>query len=226
MENANKVILEEENEVVVQDEAKIKSIKIRELIFRYSSLVLLIISFVYFTVYGFLENPFLPSGTASEIGLKHPIAFKFWGVTSGSALACNLCYMYSHNEFKNKKAKIAGYVCMVLGVISIMTCVHVPSTRVFGLQMIVHWGTALSFALFFATAIILFLVFPKNENKQYKLTAIIFGLILLAIVIALLIFDKNGFIESLPMWVAYIIIFLINFTPVYKNKSEIDKYKK
>ena len=183
----------------------------------------MVISFIYFTVYGFLENPFLPSGTASEIGLKYPLAFKFWGVTSGSALACNLCYMYLHNEFKNNKAKIVGYVCMALGVVCIMTCVHVPSTRVFGLQMIVHWGTALSFALFFAVALILFLVFPKNKNKQYFITTLVFAFILLCIVIALLIWGKNGFIESLPMWAAYVIIFLINFTPVYKNKSEIVK---
>ena len=196
---------------------------IKEKIFKYSSLSLLIISFIYFTVYGFLENPFLPSGTASEIGLKYPIAFKFWGVTSGSALACNLCYMYLHNEFKTNKAKIAGYVCMALGVICIMTCVHVPSTRTFGVQMIVHWGTALSFALFFAIALMLFLIFPKNKNKQYLITTIAFGALLLGIVIALLIWGKNGFIESLPMWAAYVIIFLINFTPVYKNKSEIQK---
>ena len=200
-----------------------KSSLAKEKIFRYSSLALLVISFIYFTVYGFLENPFLPSGTASEIGLKYPIGFKFWGVTSGSALACNLCYMYLHNEFKNDKAKMAGYVCMALGVICIMTCVHVPSTRIFGVQMIVHWGTALSFALFFAIALILFLVFPKNKNKQYFITTIAFGALLLGIVVALLIWGKNGFIESLPMWAAYIIIFLVNFTPVYKNKSEIQK---
>lgn len=205
--------VEENNSIQNEDNNKIK-----ELIFKYSSLVLLVVSFIYFTVYGFLENPFLPSGTASEIGLKYPLAFKFWGVTSGSALACNLCYMYLHNEFKNNKVKIIGYVCMALGVVCIMTCVHVPSTRVFGLQMIVHWGTALSFALFFAIALILFLVLPKEKNKKYFITTIVFGALLLCIVIALIIWGKNGFIESLPMWAAYVIIFLVNFTPLYKNK--------
>lgn len=205
--------VEENNSIQNKDNNKIK-----ELIFKYSSLVLLVVSFIYFTVYGFLENPFLPSGTASEIGLKYPLAFKFWGVTSGSALACNLCYMYLHNEFKNNKVKIIGYVCMALGVVCIMTCVHVPSTRVFGLQMIVHWGTALSFALFFAIALVLFLVFPKEKNKKYFITTIVFGALLLCIVIALIIWGKNGFIESLPMWAAYVIIFLVNFTPLYKNK--------
>lgn len=211
-----------ENNIQKNDETQMKNLTLKENIFKYSSLVLLVVSFIYFTVYGFLENPFLPSGTASEIGLKYPIAFKFWGVTSGAALATNLCYMYTHNGFKYRQAKIAGYVCMVLGVICIMTCVHVPSTRVFGLQMIVHWGTALSFALFFAIALILFLVFPKNKNKQYQLTTIIFAAMLLCIIIALIIWGKNGFIESLPMWAAYIIIFLVNFTPVYKNKSIIE----
>lgn len=190
---------------------------IKELVFKYSSLALWIISFIYFTVYGFLENPFLPSGTASEIGLKYPLAFKFWGVTSALALATNLCYIYRHNEFKKKAVKIVGFVCMALGVVCIMTCVHVPSTREFGLQMIIHWGTALSFALFFAISLMLFLLFPKMPNKQYKLTAILFGVILLLIIIALLIWDKNGFIESVPMWAAYIIIFLVNFTKVYKK---------
>lgn len=212
-ENYAKNNVEENNSIQNKDNNKIK-----ELIFKYSSLVLLVVSFIYFTVYGFLENPFLPSGTASEIGLKYPLAFKFWGVTSGSALACNLCYMYLHNEFKNNKVKIIGYVCMALGVVCIMTCVHVPSTRVFGLQMIVHWGTALSFALFFAIALILFLVFPKEKNKKYFITTIVFGALLLCIVIALIIWGKNGFIESLPMWAAYVIIFLVNFTPLYKNK--------
>ena len=189
----------------------------KDLIFKYVGLVLWIVSFIYFTVYGFLRNPFLPDGTASEIGLQYPIAFKFWGVTSGAALAVNLCYIYKSNEFKYNKVKTIGYVCMALGVICIMTCVHVPSTRIFGLQMIVHWGTALSFALFFATALILFLVFPKNKNKQYLITTYCFAALLVGIVIALLIWGKNGFIESLPMWMAYIIIFLVNFTKVYKR---------
>ncbi len=210
----------------ITEEQMIKDIKLKDSIFKYSSLILLVVSFIYFTVYGFLENPFLPSGTASEIGLKYPTAFKFWGVTSGSALTVNLCYLYRHNEFKFSKIKTIGYVCMALGVVCIMTCVHVPSTRIFGLQMIIHWGTALSFALFFAAALILFLLFPKNKNKQYLITTLSFGILLLGIVIALLIWGKNGFIESLPMWAAYIIIFLVNFTPVYKNKSEIDIYKK
>ncbi len=205
---------------------RVKKIKLCDEIFKYSSLILLVISFIYFTVYGFLRNPFLDTGTASEIGLEFPIAFKFWGVTSGSALACNLCYIYRHNEFKNKIIKIIGYICMILGVICIMTCVHVPSTRIKGLQMYIHWGTALSFALFFAAALILFLVFPKVKNMQYIYTTIAFGILLLGIVIALIIWGKNGFIESLPMWAAYVIIFLVNFTPVYKNKSEINIYNK
>ncbi len=210
----------------LNEQNRVKKIKILDDIFKYSSLVLLVVSFIYFTVYGFLRNPFLDTGTASEIGLEFPIAFKFWGVTSGSALACNLCYMYRHNAFKSNAVKIIGYVCMVLGVICIMTCVHVPSTRIKGLQMYIHWGTALSFALFFATALILFLLFPKVKNAQYLYTTIAFGILLLCIVIALIIWGKNGFIESLPMWAAYVIIFLVNFTPVYKNKSEINVYSK
>lgn len=186
---------------------------IREKIFKYTAMVLLIGSFIYFTVYGFLSNPFLPSGTASEIGLKYPTAFKFWGFTTSLALTVNLVYTYTRKPLSKKAASIAGYVCMGLGVACLMTCVHIPSTREPGLQMYAHWSTALLFAVFFAAAIVLHLLFPEKPNKKYKITLICFAAILVAIIIALLAAGKNGFIESLPMWAAYIIIFLDNFTP-------------
>lgn len=189
---------------------------IKEKIFKYTAMLLLIGSFIYFTVYGFLRNPFLPSGTASEIGLEYPTAFKFWGFTTSLALSVNLIYTYTHMPFKYKKAMIAGYVCMALGVVCLMTCVHIPSTREPGLQMYAHWSTALLFALFFAAAIVLHLLFPAKPNKKYKITLICFAALLGAIVIALIAAGKNGFIESLPMWAAYIIIFLDNFTPVLR----------
>lgn len=192
---------------------------IREKIFKYTAMVLLIGSFIYFTVYGFLSNPFLPSGTASEIGLKYPTAFKFWGFTTSLALTVNLVYTYTRKPLSKKAASIAGYVCMGLGVICLMTCVHIPSTREPGLQMYAHWSTALLFAVFFAAAIVLHLIFPPKPNKKYKIALICFCALLGVIVIALLAAGKNGFIESLPMWAAYIIIFLDNFTPALTVKD-------
>lgn len=192
---------------------------IREKIFKYTAMVLLIGSFIYFTVYGFLSNPFLPSGTASEIGLKYPTAFKFWGFTTSLALTVNLVYTYTRKPLSKKAASVAGYVCMGLGVACLMTCVHIPSTREPGLQMYAHWSTALLFAVFFAAAIVLHLIFPPKPNKKYKIALICFCALLGAIIIALLAAGKNGFIESLPMWAAYIIVFLDNFTPALTVKD-------
>ena len=193
--------------------------ELRGMIFKYTAMVLLIGSFIYFTVYGFLSNPFLPSGTASEIGLKYPTAFKFWGFTTSLALTVNLVYTYTRKPLSKKAASIAGYVCMGLGVACLMTCVHIPSTREPGLQMYAHWSTALLFAVFFAAAIVLHLIFPPKPNKKYKIALICFCALLGVIVIALLAAGKNGFIESLPMWAAYIIIFLDNFTPALTVKD-------
>ena len=67
-----------------------KRAAVKEAVFKYVAMALLIGSFIYFTVYGFLSNPFLESGTASEIGLKYPTAFKFWGFTTSLALTVNL----------------------------------------------------------------------------------------------------------------------------------------
>ena len=226
--DVNKKVTEVEEvaagDVAVADEAapsekRADKADIREKIFKYTAMVLLIGSFIYFTVYGFLSNPFLPSGTASEIGLKYPTAFKFWGFTTSLALTVNLVYTYTRKPLSKKAASIAGYVCMGLGVACLMTCVHIPSTREPGLQMYAHWSTALLFAVFFAAAIVLHLIFPPKPNKKYKIALICFCALLGVIVIALLAAGKNGFIESLPMWAAYIIIFLDNFTPALTVKD-------
>lgn len=226
-ENKNKMTCEAEETAAgdaavngaVSYAARATRSEISEKIFKYTAMVLLIGSFIYFTVYGFLSNPFLPSGTASEIGLKYPTAFKFWGFTTSLALTVNLVYAYTRKPLSKKAASVAGYVCMGLGVACLMTCVHIPSTREPGLQMYAHWSTALLFAVFFAAAIVLHLIFPPKPNKKYKIALICFCALLGAIIIALLAAGKNGFIESLPMWAAYIIVFLDNFTPALNVKE-------
>lgn len=175
---------------------------------RFFVMTWLIVGFIYITAYGFLLNPLVY--TASMIGLKYPLAFKFWGVISAISLALNINYAYKRYGYKGKP----GYISMALGAVCIMTTVHIPSTEIMGLQLIAHWGTALLFAIFFAAAIILLLL-KFVKRKPFKNTLIAFGCCLALMLILLAAFGKNGVIESIPMWAAYVILFLINFTSVY-----------
>lgn len=175
-------------------------------------LVAWVVGVVYITVYGFLKNPI--EYTASMIGLDYPVAFIFWGILSSIALFLNIRLMYRRYRIRNR----IGYICMALGSVCIMTTVFIPSTEEMGLQLIAHWGTALLFAVFFAAAIILFLILlARKKDRASLITLIAFALILILMLALLGVFGKNGLIESLPMWAAYLILFLYNYTPVYRT---------
>lgn len=179
----------------------------------------LIAGFIFFTVYGFIDNPDLAK-TASVIGKTHPRLFIWWAVFSGVSLYLNLQYLYKLNSFKNEKLAKFGNICTYLGFICIFACVNIPSVEPEDgkpLQMAAHWSTALLFAAFFAAAIIAFLL-HKSMQKSIKhlVMLIVLAATLVLMVVLLLIFGKSGGIESIPMWVAYIIIFLLNYTKPFQ----------
>ena len=179
----------------------------------------LIAGFVFFTVYGFIDNPDLAK-TASVIGKTHPRLFVWWAVFSGVSLYLNLQYLYKLNSFKNEKLAKFGNVCTYLGFICIFACVNIPSVEPEDgkpLQMAAHWSTALLFAAFFAAAIIAFLL-HKTMQKSIKHLVMLITLAatLVLMVVLLVLFGKSGGIESIPMWVAYIIIFMLNYTKPFQ----------
>ena len=183
----------------------------------------LIAGFVFFTVYGFIDNPDLAK-TASVIGKTHPRLFVWWAVFSGISLFLNLQYLYKLNSFRDGKLAKVGNICTYLGVFCIFACVNIPSVEPEDgkpLQMVAHWSMALLFAAFFAAAIIVFLL-HKSMQKSVKhiIMLAVLSLTLVLMVVLLLIFGKSGGIESIPMWVAYIIVFLMNYAkPFQESKS-------
>ena len=179
----------------------------------------LIAGFIFFTVYGFIDNPDLAK-TASVIGKTHPRLFVWWAVFSGVSLYLNLQYLYKLNSFRDGKLAKVGNICTYLGVICIFACVNIPSVEPEDgktLQMIAHWSTALLFAAFFAAAIIVYLLhMSMKKSVKHLIMLIVLSLTLVLMVVLLAIFGKSGEIESIPMWVAYIIVFLMNYTKPFQ----------
>ena len=182
----------------------------------------LIAGFIFFTVYGFIDNPDLAK-TASVIGKTHPRLFVWWAVFSGVSLYLNLQYLYKLNNFKTEKLAKIGNICTYLGFICIFACVNIPSVEpedVKPLKMAAHWSTALLFAAFFAAAIIAFLLYKSMQKSvKHLIMLIVLALTLVLMIVLLLIFGKSGGIESIPMWVAYIIVFLLNYTKPFQPEK-------
>ncbi|MBR4049281.1 MAG: hypothetical protein IKK09_02170 [Clostridia bacterium] len=184
----------------------------------------------FITWYGFLSFPeqfgnILTDVTASMLGLRYPWYFKLWGVLASLSIFTNTLYMYRKNNYFGK----AGVIVTSLGCASIFITVNVPSA---GLDLVMtprclgHWATALIFAFLGAAGVIIFLFHKcKQKDRKYIIATVIFIAVLL-IMLALLVFvGKSAFIENLPMWVAYALLFIINFTTFFDNKNAAKSVK-
>lgn len=186
--------------------------------------------FAFITWYGFLSFPeqfgnILTDVTASMLGLRYPWQFKLWGVLASLSIFTNTLYMYRKNNYRGK----AGVIVTSLGCASIYITVNVPSA---GLDLVMtprclgHWATALIFAFLGAAGVIIFLFHKcKQKDRKYIIATVIFIAVLL-IMLALLVFvGKSAFIENLPMWVAYALLFIINFTSFFDSKKAAKSVK-
>ena len=185
----------------------------------------LIAGCAFVTWYGFLSFPeqfgnILTDVTASMLGLRYPWYFRIWGVLASLSIFTNTLYMYRKNNYKGK----AGVIVTTLGCAAIFVTVNVPSA---GLELVMtarclsHWATALIFAFLGAAGVVIFL-FHKSaqKDKKYIFATVFFVAVLLLMLVLLVTVGKSAFIENLPMWVAYALLFIINFTSLLDKKSE------
>ena len=184
----------------------------------------LIAGFAFITWYGFLSFPsqfgnILTDVTASMLGLRYPWYFRIWGVLASLSIFTNTLYMYRKNNYKGK----AGVIVTSLGCAAIFVTINVPSA---GLDLVMtarclsHWATALIFAFLGAAGVIIFLLHKfKQKEKKYIIATIVFVAVLLLMLVLLVTVGKSAFIENLPMWVAYALLFIINFTSFFDKKD-------
>lgn len=190
----------------------------------------LIAGFAFITWYGFLSFPsqfgnILTDVTASMLGLRYPWYFRIWGVLASLSIFTNTLYMYRKNNYKGK----AGVIVTSIGCASIYVTINVPSA---GLDLVMtarclsHWATALIFAFLGAAGVIIFLLHKfRQKDKKYMIATIVFCAVLILMLVLLVTVGKSAFIENLPMWVAYALLFIINFTSFF-DKKEIKSAEK
>ena len=190
----------------------------------------LIAGCAFITWYGFLSFPaqfgnILTDVTASMLGLRYPLYFRIWGVLASVSIFTNTIYMYRKNNYQGK----TGAIIASLGCAAIYVTINVPSA---GLDLVMtarclsHWATALIFAFLGAAGVIIFLFHKsKQKDKKYIVATVIFVAVLLLMLVLLVTVGKSAFIENLPMWVVYVLLFIINFTSFF-DKTEIKEKQK
>ncbi|HBL41066.1 MAG TPA: hypothetical protein DDY98_05660 [Ruminococcaceae bacterium] len=181
-------------------------------------LINLLFGFAFITWYGFFRNPL--ELTASMIGLEFPWHFKMWGLFASLSIFTNVLYAYRMDNYCGK----LGITCGSIGCAAIFVTINVPSAGedliLNSLRCMSHWTGALLFAFLGAGSIVIFLLHKTREkNIRYTIVTVLFGAVLALMLVLLVTVGKNGLIESLPMWAAYLVLFLINFTGLFRTKE-------
>lgn len=177
-------------------------------------LVSLIFGCAFITWYGFFKNPL--DYTASMIGLDYPIHFKMWGLFASVSIFANVLYMYRRYGYKSK----AGVICGSVGSAAIFVTINVPSAGeeliLTSLRCMSHWTGALVFAVMCVAPIVMLLISKaKKRSAKWIVLTLAFTAVLALMLVLLVTVGKNGLIESLPMWAAYALLFVLNFTPAF-----------
>lgn len=152
--------------------------------------------------------------TVSVIAVTHPYLYYVWVILTMGAVWLNIGYMYRHNNFKSKTGTTMMYVSFIFLVMTII----VPHYDA-GLGKIVHWASALLFAFLSAGAILIFLFKMAKRSRRYLATLCVFIAVPVLMITLLILFGENGAIELLPMWLACVTLFLVNFTGFYRLKT-------
>ncbi len=183
-----------------------------------------IIGCAFITWYGFLPFPeqfgnILTDVTASMLGLRYPMYFRMWGILSSLSIFTNVLYMYRKNNYYGK----AGIIITSIGCAALFVTVNVPSAGldlVMTARCISHWAGALIFAFFGAAGVIIFLLHKcKEKDVKYVVSTVILVTVLAVMLVLLVTVGKSAFIENLPMWVVYVLLFIINFTSFFDKKA-------
>ena len=190
---------------------------------KYFCLVNLVFGFIFVTWYAFLGDYTLTQKvknvTASMLGLSFPWHFRMWGVFSSLSVFTNTIYAFRRHNFNSR----VGIVLGSIGSAAIFMTINLPSVGeeadFSNLRCLFHWLGALLFAFLCAAPLgILLFCQMKKGLKYYKGTFIIFIAMVVVMTSLLVIVGKSALIENIPVWAAYVVMFILNFTNFYKDE--------
>lgn len=171
-------------------------------------MAILVMALIYNVIFGCVRNPLGEDNTISWIGYDHPFGFLLWGALTAAAFYLNILYVYRKYSYTGKIGTVALHVAPFMA----FTVIFIND---WGWEHVLHWIGAIGFIALNGTALLLFFLHNFKKHISYQLTTFAVALMLLAMLIILLTIGKSGLLELVPIWLALILLFLINFTGIY-----------
>ena len=175
-------------------------------------LLLLLAALVYGLVLPFCwgNDPAEVHGTLSLLCENHIPAFWVWTVLTGGAFTLNLLLCYDRYDDRRKILRVALALSMLGMLLTAATLNH--SIENWNPKRILHWIGAVLYAAGLAAAFLLFYLRQVRQNRRFLLFLGVSVALLSGVVVQLLVFDRNGYMEIIPIAAFEMELLLLNFT--------------
>lgn len=181
--------------------------------------IILFPAFIYGLVLPFMwgNDPLSPTGTLSLLCEDRKIYFWIWGILTAGSIILNTQYIFKRYEYKNTFLNI----CCVLGFISVcvvaLTLGH--STASWNPKRVAHWISTGMYIAFTVALLLLFFLLNVKKHKGFWVLFVIVALILGVFLFIFAVIGKCALMESVPVALIEVFLFIYNFTPLLNKFS-------
>lgn len=179
-----------------------------DLMKRFVSILTIFIAVAITIYYLHFAGIFGNSSALSTVGLSHPIWFALWGASTYFALYFNIHIAFSKTKYK---FYILLMIISLIGMILTISCDFDYSNYN---EYLAHCIGSLTFSS--VTGVTIFCLFIVLKKYSY---AIICAIVLITDLILLLIFKETALIETIPIFIGYILLTINNLE---KEKEAIE----
>ncbi len=186
--------------------------------YRAFALLLLPAAFVYGLVLPFCwgNNPAEVHGTLSLLCENHIPAFWIWTLLTGGAFTTNLLLVYDRFGETRRLPRICLFLSMLGMALTAATLNH--SIENWNPKRVLHWLGAILYAAGLAAAFLLFYFKQMRSVRRLIPFVVVSVLLLVSVLVQLLIFDRNGYMEIIPIAAYELELFLLNYTGLVRPK--------
>ena len=153
------------------------------------------------------------SGALSVTGLTYPVYFTIWGISTFCGIYGNLIYAYK-KLLPKQNLQYIFFIVSAIGMILTLACDFDYSNYT---QYLLHCCGSL-FSISTATCVFLLFFLNYKKSKMFSVFTYIIGIILVTDLLLLLIMKENALIEAVPVIFALIILPILNFTDLFKER--------
>ena len=167
------------------------------------------------------NDPTSEFGTLSLLCEDRQLWFWIWGILSSGSIILNTQHMYKKFEYK---CTFLNILCLLgfIGIICVALTLGHPIDS-WNPKRILHWVATGLYIVFTIAPIALFFLINIRKFKKFVFFTICTFMILAVFLLLFGIMGKSAIMEMVPLALFEILLFVVNFTPLGKPESKINK---